>query len=181
MPALPKTSDAAIVAAARRIVAAEGAENFSLQAVADAVGVKVPSLYKRFADRAALIEAVREDVLTSLAERLVRAANRRDPVPALRSIAGEYRRFAREEPQLYRIVLASGGEPSPATRASLAPLFDTLVRQVGAERALPAARTLTAFLHGFITMEINGNFQFGNSVDDAFEYGVRTFLAGLDA
>jgi AcrR family transcriptional regulator len=181
LPAPAKTSDAAIVAAAKRIAAAEGLENLSLQAVAEAVGIRTPSLYKRFADRAALVEAVREEVLKSLAERLNKVASKRDPAKALRAMANEYRRFAQREPQLYRLVMASGGEPSPAARAAVAPLFETLSALLGIERALPAARTLTAFLHGFVSMEIGGSFQFAGSVDDAFDFGIRTLLAGLEA
>ena len=181
MPTPPKTSDAAIVAAARRIVAAEGLENLSLQAVAEAVGIKTPSLYKRFTDRAALVDAVREDVILSLADRLKKVAAKRDPAQVLRAMANEYRRFAQREPRLYRLVLASGDEPSPAARAAVAPLLETLTALLGHERALPAARTLTAFLHGFATMEIGGSFQFGGSVDDAFDFGIKTLLAGLEA
>ena len=47
-PAPVKASNAAILAAARAIVASEGDEGLSLNAVADAVGVRAPSLYKRF-------------------------------------------------------------------------------------------------------------------------------------
>ena len=51
-PAPVKATNDNILAAARAIAAHEGADSLSLNAVAEAVGVRAPSLYKRFANRA---------------------------------------------------------------------------------------------------------------------------------
>src|SRR5690348_3358076 len=69
-PALAKTSDDEIIAAARAIIAEHGVDKLSLGEVATAVGIKAPSLYKRFADRGALVDAVRDSVLRQLADAL---------------------------------------------------------------------------------------------------------------
>lgn len=54
-PTAAKTSDSDIIKAARSIVVAKGADGLLLKDVANTVGVKAPSLYKRFADRDALL------------------------------------------------------------------------------------------------------------------------------
>jgi hypothetical protein len=41
---------------------------------------------------------------------------------------------------------------------------------------LPLSRTLVAFLHGFVTMEIANAFWLGGSVDEAFEAALETIL-----
>ena len=58
MPAHPKTSDSKILKAVRRLLERYGPGGFSTNDVADAVGVRAPSLYGRFRDRAALLNAV---------------------------------------------------------------------------------------------------------------------------
>jgi AcrR family transcriptional regulator len=178
-PALAKTSDDEIVAAARAIIAQNGVDKLSLGSVASSVGIKAPSLYKRFADRDALIDAVRDSVLTRLAKALEDAARHRDPEKQIVAMATTYRRFGKEQPELYRLIPASGGEPSDAARAAIAPLFDALSGLVAAETILPAARCITAYLHGFVSLEISGGFQLGGSVDQAFRFGLDVIVKGL--
>jgi len=50
---------------------------------------------------------------------------------------------------------------------------------VGPADALPTARTLTAFVHGFTSTENAGAFRFGGDVDAAWALGLDALLAGL--
>jgi hypothetical protein len=50
---------------------------------------------------------------------------------------------------------------------------------VGEDRALEAARLVTAFAHGFVSMEITGAFRLGGDVDEAYRYGVGVLVDGL--
>ena len=59
MPTPPKTSTAGIVAAARDLLAKRGVEALTMQSVGERVGVRGPSLYKHFADRAGVAEGGR--------------------------------------------------------------------------------------------------------------------------
>ncbi len=176
-----KTSDADIVAAARAVIAARGLDALSLQQVAAAVGIKTPSLYKRFDDRAALLAAVQDDVLLELARVLGdAAASGSTPQDGLHAMGRSYRAFAATHARLYPLLFGSS-EPSPAARAAIAPVMTALIALLGAPLALPAARTLTAFLHGFVTMELSGNFQMGGSIDDAFDFGLDAVMRGIGA
>ena len=46
---------------------------------------------------------------------------------------------------------------------------------------LPAARTFTAWIFGFCTMEQAGAFGLGGDVDEAFEFGLDALLGPIGA
>ncbi len=183
MPSPPKTSDDAIIAAARKLVRRHGRDGFSLAHVAAAVGIKAPSLYGRFADRSALVAAVELSLWRELGQALSRAPRRTDPVAALSELARAYRAFAKANPREYALLFDARAEHSvkatEARTASMAPALPTFVALVGESAALAAARVLTPFLHGFVTMELAGAFRLGGGIDAAFEHGVATILEGL--
>ncbi|MBN9307722.1 TetR-like C-terminal domain-containing protein, partial [Devosia sp.] len=60
------------------------------------------------------------------------------------------------------------------------PLFEELrAADVPDDRVLPLSRSIVPFLHGFVLMEIGRAFNLGGDVDEAFEVGLETILAGL--
>jgi len=185
MPAPPKTSDERIVTAARRLVERRGAAAVSMAAVAEAVGVRAPSLYGRFASRARLLAAVELAIWRDLGLALSRAGRTMGPVRALTAQARAYRKFAKAHPRAYALIHAAGAERTAAgveaRMAAAAHALRPLTALVGEAHALPAARVLTPFLHGFVSMELAGAFRLGGGIDAAFENGVATIIAGIRA
>jgi len=107
----------------------------SLRAVAERVGVSVPSIYLHFADKRALIDAVCSQVFDELDRRL-RAASEgtQDPLQALRAQGNAYVHFALENPEHYRVVMMQAHEPGPSAVDTLAAsgAFSYLVQSVRA-------------------------------------------------
>jgi AcrR family transcriptional regulator len=189
-PTPARTSQDAIVAAARAILEEEGLEAVTMVSVAGRVGVRPPSLYKRIRDRGALVEALvavtAEDLLASLASAVARADRAPGPDPAaerVAAIADAYRAFARRSPRSAALLFAdlgpSTGRLVEVSGRAAAPVVEAAEALVGPRRALPAARVLTAFVHGFTSMEAGGAFRLGGDVDDAFRLGVATLVRGL--
>lgn len=176
MPTPDRTTHDAIVVAAAALLEEEGLAGVTMQAVAQRVGVRAPSLYKRVESREALIRSVAEATLRDYAQRL---GAHDDPA----RIAAELRRFGHERPAAFQLVMTpAAGTPVAAQEyrvAASASLLRAAEELAGAEHALEAARTLTAWATGFISMEINGAFTLGGDVDDAWEFGLENLLAAL--
>ena len=182
-PARARTTTDEIVAAGRELLEAGGLDAVTMQAVAGRVGVRAPSLYKRFPNRAALIAAIGSATLDDLGRRLEPLSRDPDPATGLRTVAEGFRAFARAHPRAYELLfmnLPPGSRP-PAERnvQASAPLLAVAQRLVGPDRALDAARLITAFAHGFVSMEINGAFRLGGDVDEAYRYGIDVLVDAL--
>jgi AcrR family transcriptional regulator len=184
MPAPPKTTDAEIIRAARALIETKGHGNLSMADVAAAVGVRAPSLYGRFADRSALLAAVELEVLHELALVIGAAMRNRDPIKALTAQARAYRKFAKANPGTYTLIYSPDAAQTEAgtlaRSAAIAQIMPALSALVGEANRLLAARALTPFMHGFVSLEITGAFRLGPGLDEAYENGVATILAGLD-
>ncbi|MEV5570324.1 WHG domain-containing protein [Spirillospora sp. NPDC052269] len=168
MPTPEKTSFAEIVAAGRDLLEKGGPQGLTMQSVAERVGVRAPSLYKRVGNRAALLAAVAEATIDDLAARL-ESTDR-----SLEGLARGYRRFAHEWPAGFRLMLSVDSPPEILGRAA-APILDASRAFVDESDVLNAARLIVAWANGFIGMELLGAFHLGGDVDEAFEYG----LAGI--
>lgn len=184
-PAPARTSSDAIVAAARAILEADGLDAVTMQAVAGRVGVRAPSLYKRVADRSALIRAVTDAIIEDLAAALRIPDTGGDATDELRSIAHRFRAFVHANPAGYGLLFANLGPdiaPDGAALAALGrPIVAATTRLVGDKDALPAARTFVAWAHGFTTMELAGGFRLGGDVDAAYTVGLELILSGISA
>ncbi|MEI9902606.1 MAG: WHG domain-containing protein [Asticcacaulis sp.] len=183
MAAHPKTTDAQIVQAARQWVERKGRDGFSMNDVAVSVGIRAPSLYGRFKDRASLLDAVELLLWAELAALLGNAIIENDPAATLMAQAQAIRRFALSDPHCYSLFFdirsAPTEEGTSARAAAVAQLMSPLTTLVGAEHAFAAARVLVPYLHGFISMELANGFRLGSGVDAAFERGVSVILRGL--
>lgn len=172
MPTPERTSTEEIVAAGREILEVAGPSGLTMQAVADRVGVRAPSLYKRVRDRDALHAAVATASIDALTARLEAAG---DDIGAL---AHTYRGFAQKHPEGFRLMFTIAA-PHDALERSAAPLIRAASAMVGEEDALDAARLFTAWATGFLQMELSGAFRLGGDVDRAFDYGLRRLTAGM--
>ena len=105
-----------ILQAAKDLLAETGdVDAVSVRAVAQRVGVSTPSLYLHFTDKAALIDAVCQDVFTQLDLAMEQAAElEADPLQGLRARGVAYARFALANPEHYRLVMMRRPQDSGA-------------------------------------------------------------------
>lgn len=174
LPRSPRAQE--IVAAARRILEDEGREALTMRRLGAAIGIRAPSLYKHFADKAtveiALIEQGFEEVAADVESALVEQGE------SLVAIASAYRQFARTHPHLYRL-LTTGPLPRERLRPGVeASAAAPLLRAVAGDPEL--ARAAWAFLHGMTILELDGRFPPTADLDTAWAAGLAALAAGGD-
>lgn len=169
-----------ILNTALRMVESSDAGGLSLRAVASALGVKAPSLYRYFPDKEALEMAVTEEAITAMLAELQSAAGIPDPEGRFRATAGAYLRFAKERFALYtflmqRIPQANGFAESLA-------LWTLLLEAVGVVSSqrddTAAAVAMWSFLHGYAMLGHSGAFG-GSGPKGGLERGLTAFLTSF--
>ena len=157
-----------IVGVARDLLTREGVEALTLGRVAQALGIKPPSLYKHFPSKRALEAVLIAEGMRMWAEALETAG------PTLGDIAAAYRRFVRENPQLYRLMtdrpLPRELLPEGLEARAAAPLM----RAAGDP---DLARAVWAFAHGMVVLELAGRFPPDAELERAWAQAVDAFSA----
>jgi AcrR family transcriptional regulator len=184
VPTPSRTSLDEIVRAGRAILDSEGLDALTMQRVAEAVGVRAPSLYKRVRDRDALVRLIATDVTEDLGRTLSAAPPTSDAHADLAAIARAFRAWAKQHPGGFGLLFAPLPDawrldPS-AGGASLGALFAVVTRLAGPDDLLPASRLVVAWASGFVSMELAGAFRLGGDVDTAFAYGVERLAVAIE-
>jgi AcrR family transcriptional regulator len=172
-----------IVDEAITLIEAEGTEKLSVNTLAQRLGVKTPSLYRYVSSKADLLRAVNQatsrDLIAALHAPLAAPA---DPETQIMQVCHAYRAFAHRRPITYGLLFTNTIpelRPDPDEQESGALPLQALVAEItGQPHSLPALRGLWALLHGFIVLELAGQFQRGGDLDAAFIASVRAYLRG---
>lgn len=183
---------------AERLVAETGHTGFSLRAVATALGVTEPALYRHYAGREALLA---ELVLRGY-ERFAVAATEAlrgttDPFDALQRFGGAYVRFARDNRGWFRLAFSRESTESAATQALMAQrasqmldirqaLLDHLTRVLpaGDDRAADLYRLVWGTAHGLAFLVVERVFQLVQTDDErvaAADEALRLLVESLRA
>lgn len=170
---------AALIAAARALLAEDGTEALSLRAVARRAGVSAMAPYRHFPDKEALLAAVAADGFRDFAATLEAADRRVAPDRALLEQGVAYVRFACEQPALFRLMF---GPPRQALHSGLrhdqAQSFGVLAARVAAETepSLRQSRTLACWsvVHGLASLIIDGQIDTTGTTPEALARVVAT-------
>lgn len=93
-----------IQAAASRVLDREGAEAVTMRRVAKAVGITPMAVYRHFADRDGLLNALADAGFADFAARLEREATPADPERRLAAILDAFLDFGLEKPRLFELM-----------------------------------------------------------------------------
>jgi AcrR family transcriptional regulator len=163
-----------VVAEAARIADDVGLDRLTLAAVAQRLGVALPSLYKHVNGLDELQRRLATRALTGLGAALSEATVGRAGGDALRHLAAAYRGYARSHPGGYASTLrapdSGDAERIAASDAVLRTVFAVLAGYgLTGDDAIDATRCLRSGLHGFVALEAAGGFGLPRDVDRTFD------------
>lgn len=161
-----------------------GAANVTLAAVAERLGVKLPSIYKHVAGADALRQRMAARAKGELAAVLARATVGRSGEEAVLAMCRAYRGWARRHPGRYELTVHApvpgDTQDEEATNAVLAVTDDILAGyHLGATDAVDAVRGLRAVVHGFLDLERSGGFGLPVGTERSFDRLVAGYCAVL--
>jgi AcrR family transcriptional regulator len=177
MPHPKQISAQQILDSALELLETEGISQLSLRTLATRLGVKAPSLYRYFPDRASLEAALAATITQSLHAALAAVDPEHTADFALRNTAETYLAFARNRPNLYFFLMQNPALPpvDPEGKA----LWNLVLARVAAVSGHPddtsAAVALWSFLHGFAALEHSGRFG-PSGPQDAFLLGLEALI-----
>src|SRR5256884_2401198 len=152
----------ALIEAAARLIATEGAAGLTLRRVAEEVGTSTMAIYTHFGGMPELRRAVRQEGFTRLTARAAQIGESEDPVADLAGLGLAYYQLAMNNPHLYRAMYME--QPLDAADAAAGSetfnvLVATMQRCIDSERfdtddARELATQFWAVGHGAITLQM---------------------------
>lgn len=180
-----KLSRDSIVAAALTFLDREGWDALTINALANQLGTKGPSLYNHVQSLDDLRRTVRMRVVDDIIGMLNTVGGGRTRDDAVVSMASAYRSYAHHHPGRYsaftRMPLG-GDDPefTAATRAAAGPVIAVLASYgLDGENAFYAALEFWSALHGFVLLEMTGVMD-DIDTDAVFADMVLRLAAGMD-
>ncbi len=177
-------SPAVVVAQARELADETGLSQLTLAAVAQRLGVALPSLYKHVRGFDDLQRQIAAQALRELTDAVTRATAGRSRTAALRALADAYWKYAHAHPGSYAATLrapSSEDEQSALVARQLLDVVYAVLEGYGVEGgdAVDATRTLRALLHGYVALEAAGAFGMARDVRDSFDQAIEAFDRSL--
>ncbi|GAA3392061.1 TetR/AcrR family transcriptional regulator [Cryptosporangium minutisporangium] len=134
-----------IQSTARRMLVSEGYDGLSLRAIARAMGMSAPALYRYYASREELIAALVTALKVEMTETLLRARDAQPDLPhRMLETCREFRRWAVEHPAEFTLVFTASAigldrRPSPADDAGeqFGQVFAELITELYLTRPFP--------------------------------------------
>lgn len=175
-----------IVDAAAELADRDGYAALTLGRVAEALGVRTPSLYNHVAGLDELRRRLTVRAIDELGATLQRATVGRSTDAAVRAIAEAYRAFALAHPGLYATVVPSTEVDDDEIRRAGAAVVETVLAALdgyglGPDDAIHATRSLRAAVHGFVALELGGGFGLAQPPEETFAWMTRLLADGIHA
>ncbi|MGD0648832.1 MAG: TetR/AcrR family transcriptional regulator [Acidobacteriaceae bacterium] len=192
-PAPPKPTAAAILAAARDLLDRRGPAAVAMRPVAEKVGITPMAIYRHFADRASLLNAVANEGFQTLATKLQSIHLKGNVEHRLLQVGDVFLDAALQSPNLYELMFLvprEGARVYPRDfKARRSPTFNPTVTvlenamrsgELQPDDAVEIAFELSALSHGLLVLYLGGRVaQTEKQFRLLYQRSFRRYLNGL--
>ncbi len=181
----------ALLEAAAKLLAEEGAAGLTVRRLAAAVGTSTTVVYTHFGGMDNLVRALVYEGFARLHQRMSTVQPTADPVADIMALGYMYRANALDHPQLYVVMFGNAALGGFALadgdrqhgRYTLQPLVEAVSRAVEIGRfrggdPLLIAQNMWIALHGLVTLELGGYLISPYDADTCFKTQLRSLTIG---
>lgn len=185
----------AMLQEAVRVIQRHGIDALTLRGVGEQLGVSRTALYRHFANKAALLQAVAAEGFRTLRSELQQAWTRGgEGRPGFEAMGHAYVQFAVRHPSHYRVMFGSALRDANATPVpdpdgggdAFGALVNALVAQqragiVRADDPRQLALYVWSVVHGIAMLALDGILRTPEDVDRAARYAIERMRTGIQA
>ncbi|TDC63641.1 WHG domain-containing protein [Micromonospora sp. KC207] len=181
----------ALLEAAARLLAEEGAAGLTTRRLAAAVGTSTTAVYTHFGGMDNLVRAMVHEGFARLHRRMSTVRATSDAVADVMALGYAYRANSLDHPQLYLVMFGSAALGGFALadgdrqhgKYTLQPLVDAVARAAEQGRFRPGdpllvAQNMWIALHGLVSLELGGYLIDPYDADVCFEAQLRSLMVG---
>jgi len=173
-----------IVEVVAELIAERGFDQFSLRELADRLGVKTASLYNHISSLSELTSNIGQLAFERMAGQLYSGTEDALPFDTLYHIAIGYRKFAKQNPELYKTIVkipSTGSsdliEKGQSLVHSLYPVLEAC--GLSEDDIIHFSRTIRSAMHGFVTLKEAGFFGTAVDADESYSYMIKALIEPL--
>lgn len=175
-----------VLHAAIALVEEHGADALGINRVARALGIQPPSLYHHVASQEELMRQVAIEGWRQLGAALADRPKSAEPRTGIAALARNFRGFVTRHPGWYQLMSTT---PLAQADPEFAPVSAAMMRDFAAALApygiegvevVHAVRMLRATLHGFVLLELGGQFGMPHPAEESFEWLIEHLIAMLE-
>jgi AcrR family transcriptional regulator len=183
MPRAGLSSDV-VIDEASRVLDELGPEGLTLAALAEKLGVRIPSLYKHVNGMPAIQRGIRIASKRSLGNALAQAAIGKSRDDAVTAMSVAYRKWALEHPGQYPVTVYApldGDEEELAVSIAVVNVVFSVLAgyDLHDDDAVDATRFFRATLHGFVALETGGGFEMPVDLNRSFDRLIESIVTAL--
>ena len=187
----PMSNRDKILACALDLFASRGFDAVGVQEVADAAGLKKPTLYHYFGSKSGLLRTLLTENFAALFDEVEKAADYQgDVTMTLSNVTNVYFEFARQNPKLYRLQLSMWFAPSDSEAFKLAAslnlrqqeILETMFLRASADhgnmkgRQRAYAATFLGIINTYASLGLNGLTELNSGL---VQSAVHQFMHGI--